>query len=38
MCLCTLKSDEEKLKYACLAEENGFAPANLLSLLRLVKA
>jgi hypothetical protein len=32
-----LKSDEEKSKYASLTRENGFAPADVLSLLRLVK-
>jgi hypothetical protein len=34
---CTLGSDEEKSRYADLGQENGFSPANLLSLLRLVK-
>jgi hypothetical protein len=36
---CTLWSDEEKSTYAAgLAQENGFSPAYLLSLLRLVKS
>jgi len=35
---CTLKSDEENSTYASLAQENGFSPACLLSLLRLVKS
>jgi hypothetical protein len=30
--------DEEKLTYAGLAQENGFSPAYVLSLLRLVKS
>ncbi len=34
---CTLKSDEQKSKYAGLAQENSFALANVLSLLRLLK-
>jgi hypothetical protein len=33
----TLKSDEEKSKYAGLSHKNGFVPAYVLSLLRLVK-
>ncbi len=35
--VCTLKSDGKELPYAGLALENGFSPAYLLSLLRLVK-
>jgi hypothetical protein len=31
----TLKLDEVKSKYAGLAQENGFAPASVLNLLRL---
>ncbi len=34
---CILKSDEEKSTYAGLAQENGFSPAYVRSLLRLVK-
>jgi hypothetical protein len=34
----TLESDEEKSTYAGLIQENGFSPADLLSLLRLVKS
>jgi hypothetical protein len=34
---CKLKLDEEKLKNVCLALQNGFGPAFLHSLLRLVK-
>jgi hypothetical protein len=37
MWLCTLKSDEQKSKSAGLAQENSFAPAYVLSLLRLLK-
>jgi hypothetical protein len=35
---CTLKLEEEKSTYACLAQENSFSPTYLLSLLRLVKS
>jgi hypothetical protein len=34
---CTLKSDEEKSKHASLVQRNGFGPALLQWLLRLVK-
>jgi hypothetical protein len=34
---CTVKWDEEKSKHAGLAQENGFAHAQVLTLLRLVK-
>jgi hypothetical protein len=38
MCPCKLKLDEEKSTYAGLAQENGFSPAYLLSLLRLIRS
>jgi len=34
---CKLKSDEKKSKHAGLAQQNGFGPAFLHTLLRLVK-
>jgi hypothetical protein len=37
MSACKLKLDEEKTKHAALAQQNGFGPTFLHSLLRLLK-